>query len=69
MSECTFKKNKGCSILNEKSCGGCVFKKTEKQLADSRAKARERIEFLPEDIRRYIKDKFYGCANRNGVKG
>jgi hypothetical protein len=59
MNACTFNKGGKCSILGEKNCEGCSFIKTDKQLEEGRAKAKERIDSLPAEAKKSIMDKYY----------
>ena len=66
MNACAFNKGNHCSILSEKKCNGCAFMKTEKQLAERRDKAWERINTLPEKVRAKINQKYYKKAVKEG---
>lgn len=61
---CTFNKEGTCSILRSKNCKKCSFFKTEKELQEGRAKARESIEALPPQQLADIIAKYYGSGNR-----
>lgn len=65
MEKCVFDKGRKCTILCEKNCEKCSFRKTAAELDAGREKARERLEGLPEDQYNAIQKKYYGlrrCA-------
>lgn len=64
MDVCTFNKEGICSILKGTACKKCSFFKTEKELQEGRAKARESIEALPPQRLADIVAKYYGSGNR-----
>lgn len=65
MLNCAFDRGEGmCSALKEKSCERCRFFKTEKQVADSREKAKKRIQSLPVETKRHIYDTYYPTRKR-----
>jgi hypothetical protein len=66
MDECTFNKGGKCVALRDKSCKGCAFRKTSTQLEDSRTKAWERIEALPDKARVKIRFKYYNKPVKEG---
>ena len=66
MNECTFNKGGKCVALKDKNCRGCAFMKTNKQLEDSRAKAWERVESLPEKVKAKIRFKYYNKPVKEG---
>ena len=70
MNVCALMRGGKCSSLRRKNCNGCTFFKTEKQLREGRQKARERLEALPDDDKKWIKDKYYrGPASREEGEG
>ena len=50
---------KGCRALTRREYGECRFKKTPDELAASKAKAIERLNWLPEKRQKYISKKYY----------
>ena len=66
MDVCTFNKGDRCVALRDKSCHRCAFMKTNKQLEDSRTKAWERVESLPDKVRVKIRFKYYNKPVKEG---
>lgn len=62
MNLCTFDNGKTCSVLRRGNCKGCSFFKTEEQLLEGRAKARERLFSLPKATQVWIQEK-YRCKH------
>ena len=60
MTECVFDNIRNCVALTEKRCHNCSFRKTKHQVSECRAKARARINSLPESQRVHITLKYYG---------
>lgn len=59
MIDCVFKiACRRCAALTRKSCKGCRFRKTRKQLEEGRRKADERILSLPYEQREHILNKY-----------
>ena len=58
--KCVFENGSKCVALTEKHCEGCSFRKTKKEVKESREKTRKRISSLPEEQQRYIHEKYYG---------
>jgi hypothetical protein len=58
MNSCKFENGKSCTILTSKTCVGCRFALTHEQAAAKQQKSRERIASLPENIQRYIAEKY-----------
>lgn len=59
MKTCVFDKGCICTALDSRDCEKCSFRKTEKELIEGRAKARERIENLPKRQYDAIMNKYY----------
>jgi len=57
--KCFADKGRECSILYEKRCAGCAFKKSYTQFNNERKTARKRINGLPEEVKRNISAKYY----------
>lgn len=57
--KCVFDKETCCAALREKNCHDeCSFRKTQKQLAEGRKKADERIASLPAEQQAHIRFKY-----------
>ena len=57
---CAFDLDDRCKALKEKTCLGCTFYKTKKELDEGREKAAMVIENLPPKYRSDIRHKYYG---------
>lgn len=57
---CVFDHGIKCVALTEKCCEDCRFRKTKKEVEESRKKVKKRINSLPEEQQRYIREKYYG---------
>lgn len=65
-------KKRGCSVLNVKECGSCVFFKTEKQLNKEKRETLRKINNSPMKIYIYSKystvgsvfKEYYGIKNK-----
>lgn len=57
---CVFDHGIKCVALTEKRCEDCRFRKTKKEAEAGRKKAKKRINSLPEEHQKYIREKYYG---------
>lgn len=63
MNNCVFARGNECDALKTKQCAGCSFCKTKEELIEGRQKAVDRINNLPEKVRKHIIHK-YGRQRR-----
>lgn len=61
--KCAFDFGYKCVALTHKNCVGCHFRKTKKEVEESRKKVERRIDSLPEEQQQYIREKYYGKEN------
>lgn len=58
MSECCFRLERKCAVLNKMECEKCSFRKTREELEEGRIKAMKRLMSLSPEERCYIADKY-----------
>ncbi len=56
---CYFKRDGNCAVTTRNTCAKCSFFKTEQEVIEGRAAARERISSLPLEKQIDISDKYY----------
>ena len=59
MNICVFENENACNALTEKQCKGCPFRKNEEEFRTGRRKATNRVNNLPDPIRKRIIRKYY----------
>lgn len=64
MDNCVFENGNECNALRVKECAGCRFRKTKEELIESREKAAERIDTLPDARFYHIVRKYYPQRRR-----
>lgn len=57
--KCVFDHGIKCVALTEKRCEGCRFKKTQKEVEAGRKKAKRRINSLPEEQQKFIRETYH----------
>ena len=64
MDKCAFDRDDMCTALDEKSCLGCRFRKTEQELYEGRVKAADRLDSLSKRQKIHIARKYYNTEWR-----
>ena len=65
MEICAFDRGAECGALRDKTCTGCSFHKTAKELREGRKRATEHIRTLPTEHQVYIFDKYHKRGMRS----
>lgn len=61
---CAFDNGNSCLVLNEKTCSGCTFYKTEEQLNEGRKKVDRLLKRLPPEQQRHYDEKYHNTRTR-----